>query len=100
MAGVTETDVIIVGGGIAGAGAAYEISGTHRVVVLERESQCGYHSTGRSAASFTENYGTATIRRLALASRPFLADPPAGFSDYPLLGKRGRARPGTCLFRE
>ncbi|MBX3568027.1 MAG: FAD-binding oxidoreductase [Rhizobiaceae bacterium] len=86
---MVETDVILVGGGIAGAGAAYEISASHRVVVLEREAQCGYHSTGRSAASFTENYGTATIRRLALASRGFLAEPPKGFCDHPLLGRRG-----------
>jgi D-arginine dehydrogenase len=59
------------------------------VIVLEREPQCGYHSTGRSAASYTENYGGAIIRRLAIASRPFLEQPPAGFSDHPLLSPRG-----------
>jgi len=45
-----DADVIIVGGGIAGAGAAYEISRFASVVLLERETRCGYHSTGRSAA--------------------------------------------------
>jgi D-arginine dehydrogenase len=59
------------------------------VIVLEREPQCGYHSTGRSAASYTENYGGAVIRRLAIASRSFLQDPPAGFCDHPLLSPRG-----------
>lgn len=59
------------------------------VILLERESHCGYHTTGRSAASFTENYGTDIIRRLVLASRSFLSEPPPGFANYPLLGKRG-----------
>jgi D-arginine dehydrogenase len=59
------------------------------VVLLEREGQCGYHSTGRSAASFTENYGTPIVRRLAIASRAFLQDPPTGFCEHPLLSPRG-----------
>jgi D-arginine dehydrogenase len=89
-AGIANTaDVLIVGGGIAGAGAAYEMAAFSSVIVLEREAHCGYHSTGRSAASYTENYGGAIIRRLAIASRPFLQDPPAGFSDHPLLTPRG-----------
>jgi D-arginine dehydrogenase len=88
--GVPNTaDVLIVGGGIAGAGAAYELAAFASVIVLEREPQCGYHSTGRSAASYTENYGGAIIRRLAIASRPFLEQPPAGFSEHPLLSPRG-----------
>src|SRR6266702_6411463 len=78
-------DVIIVGGGIAGAGAAYEIAAFASVVLLERETRCGYHSTGRSAASFTENYGNAVVRRLAMASRAFLDNPPPGFCERPLL---------------
>lgn len=86
---MTETDVIIIGGGIAGASAAFRLAPAARVVLLEREGRCGHHSTGRSAASFTENYGTPVIRRLAIGSRPFLADPPAGFAEHPLLGPRG-----------
>ncbi|RVA45837.1 FAD-binding oxidoreductase, partial [Mesorhizobium sp. M7A.F.Ca.CA.004.11.1.1] len=89
MNAAEETDVIIIGGGMAGAGAAFEISHSAKVVLLERESHCGYHTTGRSAASFTENYGNGVIRRIVLASRSFLTEPPAGFSEYPLLGKRG-----------
>jgi D-arginine dehydrogenase len=82
-------DVLIVGGGIAGAGAAYEVAAFASVIVLERESQCGYHSTGRSAASFTENYGGDVVRRLAIASRTFLESPPSDFCDHPLLSPRG-----------
>ena len=72
----SETGVIVIGGGIAGASAAFEIARTSNVVLLEREAHCGYHTTGRSAASFTENYGNGVIRRLVLASRSFLSDPP------------------------
>jgi D-arginine dehydrogenase len=82
-------DILIVGGGIAGAGAAYELAAFASVIVLEREPHCGYHSTGRSAASFTENYGGTLIRRLAIASRAFLESPPADFSGHPLLSSRG-----------
>jgi len=84
-----STDVLIIGGGIAGAGAAYEIAAFATVTLLEREPHCGYHSTGRSAASFTENYGNAVVRRLAMASRAFLEAPPPGFCEYALLSPCG-----------
>ena len=87
--GGTEADILIIGGGIAGASAAYEIAAFASVVVLERESHCGYHATGRSAASFTENYGSDIVRRLAKASRDFLEQPPAGFAETVLLKPRG-----------
>src|SRR4029079_19159026 len=58
-------------------------------LVLEREAQPGYHSTGRSAALFMESYGTPQVRALTIASRPFFEAPPSGFADHPLLGRRG-----------
>lgn len=84
-----QADIVVVGGGIAGASAAFELARFASVILLERESQFGYHATGRSAASFTENYGNALIRRLAIASRPFLENPPAGFADHALMADRG-----------
>ena len=60
-----------------------------KVILLERESHCGYHATGRSAASFTENYGTAMVRRLAMAGRSFFETPPEGFAEHPLVRPRG-----------
>lgn len=84
-----EFDVIIVGGGIAGASAAAYLAPTRRVAILEREVQPGYHSTGRSAALFSETYGNATVQALSRASRSFLFDPPAGFASYPLATPRG-----------
>lgn len=85
----TAADFLIVGGGIAGASIAYWLARHGRVIVLERESQPGYHSTGRSAALFAESYGTAQVRALTMASRAFFDAPPAGFADQPLLSPRG-----------
>lgn len=82
-------DFLIVGGGIAGASAGYFLAEHGRVVLLEREEAPGYHSTGRSAALFTETYGNAAIRALTVSSGSFLRDPPKGFTDHPLLTPRG-----------
>src|ERR1700737_4598938 len=82
-------DYVIVGGGIAAASIGYELARFGRVAILEREQQPGYHSTGRSAALFTEGYGPRQVRALTMASRAFFNSPPEGFSDYPLLTPRG-----------
>jgi D-arginine dehydrogenase len=84
-----KADVLIIGAGIAGASAAYELSTTHRVLLLEREPQPGMHSTGRSAAIFSEIYGNAVIRGLSRATRDFLYTPPNGFAQSPLVSPRG-----------
>ena len=84
-----RADFIIVGGGIAGAAVGHWLAPHGRVILLEREPQPGYHSTGRSAALFMESYGTPQVRALTMASRAFLEQPPAGFADYPLLSPRG-----------
>ncbi len=80
--------IAVIGGGIAGASAAYALAAAAEVTVLERESTCGYHSTGRSAALFTECYGDPVVRRLAMAGRGFFEQPPPGFSDEPLVRPR------------
>ena len=84
-----DCDVIVIGGGIAGASAAAEIAAARRVILLERESQPGYHTTARSAALLTPYYGTATVRGLNLAGGRFYAEPPQGFAEVPLLAPRG-----------
>jgi len=84
-----QADFLIIGGGIAGASVAYWLAPHARVVMLEREAQPGYHSTGRSAALFMESYGTPQVRALTMASRAFLQHPPAGFAEHPLLTPRG-----------
>ncbi|QFT23617.1 Hydrogen cyanide synthase subunit HcnC precursor [Pseudomonas sp. THAF187a] len=82
-------DYLIIGGGIAGASTGYFLAGHGKTIVLEREAQPGYHSTGRSAALYTVAYGTPQVRALTAASRTFYDAPPAGFSDHPLLTPRG-----------
>lgn len=82
-------DFAVIGAGIAGASAAYELSAHGSVRVFEMESTAGHHSTGRSAALFTECDGPAVIRHLAQASRDFLLDPPEGFATAPILHERG-----------
>jgi D-arginine dehydrogenase len=67
------TEIAIIGAGMAGASLAAELSGTARVLILEAESQPGYHSTGRSAAFWSESYGGPLIQPLTSASAPFLA---------------------------
>jgi D-arginine dehydrogenase len=51
-------DVIVIGGSIAGVGAAARIAADARVLVLEREPSVGYHTTGRSAAMLLDNSAT------------------------------------------
>jgi len=82
-------DFIVVGGGIAGASAGYELAADARVLVLERESQPGYHTTGRSAALFVQTHGPAVIRALSRGAKNFFLNPPAGFTEHPLLTARG-----------
>lgn len=96
MTEATDTaDILIIGGGMAGASAGYFMAHDAKVVLLERESQLGYHTTGRSAALFFENYGNAAIRKLNKATRPFLENPPEGFADAPLMTPRGAVAVAT-----
>ena len=84
-----QADFIIIGAGIAGSSVAAELAADGRhVLLLEAEQQPGYHTTGRSAAIFAPTYGPAPIRALTRASEAFFTNPPAGFSDHPLLSHR------------
>jgi D-arginine dehydrogenase len=82
-------DIAVIGAGIAGASAACQLAQTHRTVLIEREDQPGYHTTGRSAALYTETYGNAPIRALTTASRALLETPPADFAAQGFLSPRG-----------
>jgi D-arginine dehydrogenase len=67
-----DFDIAIVGGGMAGASLAAEVAGEAKVLLLEAEDQPGYHSTGRSAAFWSESYGGSFVQPLTTASGPFL----------------------------
>ena len=86
-ADASEFDVAIVGGGIAGAAAAWALAPYVRVVVLEAESGLGYHTTGRSAATLIESYEAEPVRRLTARSRSILTTEFASVSG--LLTNRG-----------
>ncbi|QYX58136.1 FAD-binding oxidoreductase [Roseovarius sp. SCSIO 43702] len=80
------SDILIIGGGIAGVSAGAELARDASVTVLEAETQLGYHSTGRSAAIFIRNYGNATLRKLNAMAHPALSGQSGGES---VLSPRG-----------
>jgi D-arginine dehydrogenase len=84
-------EAVIIGCGIAGASVAYFLSqrGMTDILILERESQPGYHATGRSAAVLVEFDMVGPILQLKLLGARFLRNPPAGFSENPLLQQSG-----------
>jgi D-arginine dehydrogenase len=85
---MSDFDVAVIGAGMAGGSAAAWLSIDKRVVLIEAEDVAGYHSTGRSAAMWIQNYGPPDVRELTRLSRPFFETPPAGFSDVPLIRRR------------
>jgi D-arginine dehydrogenase len=89
---IVETDIVVIGAGIAGSAAAAHLVETKRVVLLEMEGSAGYHTTGRSAAVWILNYGPPDVRVFTGQSRAFFESPPPGFADAPLMAPR------PCLF--
>ena len=86
---MADYDVLIVGGGIAGSSLGAGIAGVRRTAIIEAESYCGFHATGRSAAFWLESYGGPQVALLSAASRDFLENPPPDFSDLSFLRTRG-----------
>jgi D-arginine dehydrogenase len=84
-----DCDFLVIGAGVSGAAAAYELAAHGNVLLLEMEDQPGHHSTGRSAALYTPNYGPPVVRQICQAAYPFFRDPPPGFAEHPLLSPRG-----------
>ncbi len=95
-----EYDVLIIGAGMAGASVAAQLAVNRRVLLIEREGQPGYHSTGRSAALFSAIYGSEPVRALSRASRDYLFAPAAQFIDTPLVKQRGALYIATPEQRE
>jgi D-arginine dehydrogenase len=91
-------DVVVVGAGIAGASLSYFLSerGVSDVLVIERESQPGYHASGRSAATLVELDPVPQLQQLKMLGGRFLREPPSGFAENPLLDRAGV----LCLYGE
>ena len=73
-------DTIVIGAGIAGASVAWQlvqpgaIGQGASVLLLERESQPGYHTTGRSAARARSQPGpTSSGRCITIPSSPSIS---------------------------
>lgn len=89
-------DIVIVGGGMAGASLGAELATHGRVLVLEMEQQAGYHATGRSVAFWEETYGGPAVQPLTTASGPMLAAPDPDFHDGSFLSPRGTLHVGRA----
>ncbi|MBT8048575.1 MAG: FAD-binding oxidoreductase [Xanthomonadales bacterium] len=87
-----NSDIIVIGAGIAGVSAAAELSADARVILLEMEPHPGYHASGRSAAYFAAAYGKKIIRDITGCCESFLRNPPEGFTEVDLF------HPRDCLF--
>ncbi len=90
-AGTDSADVVIVGGGIAGASLAYFLTarGVRDVLVLEREAQPAQHASGRSAAVLSELDPIPAVQRLKVMGARFLRQPPAGFAEHAIAERSG-----------
>ncbi len=83
---VMARDVVVIGGGIAGVSVGYYLSERGLdVLLVEAEPTLAHHTTGRSAAIFLENYGNDVVRRLTVAGRAFLTEPPPQLVDGPVV---------------
>ena len=67
-------DIVVVGAGMAGASIAARIGTKARVLMVEAEEHPGYHTTGRSAAFWSESYGGPGVQPLTTASGPTLRE--------------------------
>jgi D-arginine dehydrogenase len=66
--------IAVIGAGIAGTSLAAELAPHAELLLLEAEDLAGYHSTGRSAAFWSESYGGPLVQPLTSASGPLLHD--------------------------
>jgi sarcosine oxidase subunit beta len=67
-------DIVIIGGGVMGASAAYHLAarGMKNILLLEKEQFFGQGATGRCAGGVRYQFATAINIRLSMASLPML----------------------------
>ncbi len=69
-----SADIVIIGGGVMGASAAYHLAarGVRNIILLEKEKFFGQGATGRCAGGVRYQFATEINIRLSLASLPML----------------------------
>jgi sarcosine oxidase subunit beta len=74
MLPVKTADIVVIGGGVMGASAAYHLAlrGVKNVVLLEKEEFFGQGATGRCAGGVRYQFGTEINVRLSIASLEML----------------------------
>lgn len=83
-------DVLVVGGGFAGAATAYFLARRGaRVVLLEQEDLPGRHSSGRNAAVARRLVGSPDHLPLAAEGIRFMEEPPEDFPEGRYFDKTG-----------
>src|SRR3970040_1140343 len=67
-------DIVVIGGGVMGASAAYHLAkcGTKNVVLLEKEEFFGTGATGRCAGGVRYQFSTEINVKLSLESLPMI----------------------------
>jgi len=85
------TNILIIGGGIAGISVGARLAAHASITVLEAESALAYHASGRSMALYEANYGMDSTIALARASGDFFHTETDYLSDRGLMvvGKDG-----------
>src|SRR5579864_841950 len=75
LANQMTADVVIIGGGIVGSSIAYHLTEMEckNVLVLERESQQGKGSTGKSMGGVRAQFSTPVNIQMSLYAIPFYA---------------------------
>ena len=70
----TTADVVVIGGGVMGASAAYHLAarGIRNVVLLEKAPFLGMEATGKCAGGIRYQFSTEINVRLSLLSLPML----------------------------
>jgi sarcosine oxidase subunit beta len=70
----TTADIVIIGGGVMGASAAYHLAqrGVKNIVLLEKEEFFGQGATGRCAGGVRYQFSTEINVKLSIASLPML----------------------------
>jgi len=73
------SDIIVVGGGIAGTSIGARLAPHAHVTLLEAEAALGYHASGRSAALYESNYGLPSTVALSAASGDYFRNANGGY---------------------